>query len=48
MNDEPKHTLTVWNAVDVPEAVQDQVMALLAPFDPDTYSRACDASGRTL
>ena len=42
------HTLTVFNAVDVPESVSAQVYALLAPFDPDTYTRACDASGKVL
>lgn len=43
-----EHTLTVFNAVDVPEAVISQVWALLSPYDPDIYSRACDATGRTL
>jgi hypothetical protein len=41
------HVLTVVNAVDVPDAIVAQVMALLAPYDPDTYTRSCDADGRT-
>jgi hypothetical protein len=41
------HTLTVFNAVDLPEAVAAQVMALLAPYDPDIYTRGCDRNGRT-
>lgn len=41
------HTLTVYNAVDVPEDVTRQVMALLAPYQPDIYSRDCDEHGYT-
>ena len=41
------HTLVVFNAVDVPEAIQSQVLNLLAPYDPDVYTRACDARGMT-
>ena len=42
-----EHTLVVFNAVDVPDDIQWQVMALLRPYDPDTYTRAADASGHT-
>jgi hypothetical protein len=42
------HTLNVVNAVDVPESVLSAVLALLAPFSPDVYSRPCDATGRAL
>lgn len=42
------HELVVFNAVDVPADVQDAVMRLLAPFDPDTYTRAADANGQAL
>lgn len=42
------HTLVVFNAVDVPHHVQAAVMDLLAPYDPDIYTRAADASGRAL
>ena len=41
-----QHALTVFNAVDVPVSVADEVMRLLAPYDPDCYVRACDAAGR--
>jgi len=37
--------LSVFNAVDVPEEVAAQVMALLAPYDPDAYTRPCDENG---
>lgn len=39
------HTLTVFNAVDVPLDVQESVAALLAPYKVDVYERACDAAG---
>lgn len=42
------HTLTVFNAVDVPDAVASSVMALLAAYSPDIYVRECDAEGRAL
>ena len=42
------HTLAVFNAVDVPADVLDKVWALLEPYDPDAYTRACDATGRVL
>jgi len=42
------HTLTVFNAVDVPDDVAFRIMALLAPYDADIYTRSCDASGRAL
>jgi hypothetical protein len=42
------YVLSVFNAVDVPEEVASHVMRLLAPYDPDTYTRNCDASGRAL
>jgi hypothetical protein len=41
------HTLTVFNGVDVPEEVASQVMALLRDYDPDIYTRECDAGGYT-
>jgi hypothetical protein len=41
------HTLTVFNAVDVPESVQEKVLALLGQYNPDIYQRSCDAEGRT-
>jgi hypothetical protein len=40
------HTLTVWNAVDVPESVTMQVMALIDSYSPDIYHRDCDETGR--
>jgi hypothetical protein len=40
------HILTVVNAVDVPDSVVGQVMAILAPYDPDCYTRECDETGR--
>lgn len=43
-----QHTLTVFNAVDVPQEIQRQVMQLLDPFDADIYERDCDESGRAL
>ncbi len=46
--DAMSHTLTVFNAVDVPESVATEVMRLLEPFDADTYRRDCDESGRAL
>ena len=42
------HELAVFNAVDVPLDVAKEVMRLLAPYDPDAYTRACDGSGRVL
>jgi len=42
------HTLTVFNAVDIPEDVAMAVMRLLDPFDPDCYTRACDATGKAV
>jgi hypothetical protein len=42
------HTLTVFNGVDVPDAVATAVMGLLAPYSPDVYVRDCDADGRAL
>ena len=42
------HILSVFNAVDIPASVADEVWALLAPYDPDAYTRDCDASGRVL
>jgi len=39
------HTLTVFNAVDVPESVQRKVVALLAGYDVDMYERLCDVNG---
>jgi hypothetical protein len=42
------HTLTVFNAVDVPDVVAFQVMALLAPYDPDIYVRDADEKGNAL
>lgn len=42
------HLLTVFNAVDLPDAVASQVMDLLATYNPDVYVRECDASGRAL
>jgi len=42
------HTLNVFNALDVPEGVCDEVMRLLAPYDPDAYTRDCDPAGRVL
>lgn len=42
------HVLTVFNAIDVPPAVQLEVMALLAPYSPDTYQRDCDLEGFAL
>lgn len=48
MNSTTDHTLTVFNAVDVPDAVAFQVMDLLAAYDVDIYTRACDASGHAL
>jgi len=43
-----EHTLTVFNAVDVPYEIQAQVMRLLGPYDPDIYERPADAQGRAL
>jgi hypothetical protein len=40
------YTLTVFNAVNVPQSVQRRVMELLGAYDPDIYQRECDASGR--
>lgn len=42
-----EHTLTVFNAVDVPDDVANEVMRLLAGYQPDIYTRPCDATGRT-
>lgn len=42
------HVLTVFNAADVPEATQRAVMVLLAPYEPDIYSRDLDAKGFAL
>lgn len=42
------HTLTVFNAVDLPDCVASSVMDLLAPYSPDIYVRECDAEGRAL
>lgn len=42
------HLLTVFNAVDLPDDVAGQVMALLSPYSPDIYVRDCDAEGRAL
>lgn len=39
------HTLTVFNAVDVPEPVARQIMALLSEYNPDIYTRPCDENG---
>jgi hypothetical protein len=41
-----EHTLTVFNAVDLPDAVATAVMDLLADYSPDIYVRECDADGR--
>jgi len=41
------HTLTVFNAVDVPESVQQAVLNLLGAYAPDIYQRECDAKGVT-
>ena len=48
MSADQGHVLTVLNAIDVPDAVARQAMALLAPYSPDIYTRACDAEGRAL
>jgi hypothetical protein len=45
---DPDHTLTVVNAVDVPDDILGQVMRLLSAYDPDVYTRPCDESGKTL
>ena len=42
------HTLTVFNAVDVPQDIQRAVMQLLDPYDADIYERDCDAQGKAL
>jgi hypothetical protein len=42
------HTLTVFNGVDVPDDVQQQVLGILANYQPDIYQRDCDAQGFTL
>ena len=42
------HLLTVFNGVDVPDAIASRVMDLLAPYTPDIYTRECDAEGRAL
>jgi hypothetical protein len=42
------HTLTVFNAVDVPDWVQQAVLNLLWEYQPDIYHRDCDESGMTL
>jgi len=41
-----QHTLTVFNAVDVPEDVANKVFALLAKYDVDVYTRNCDENGQ--
>jgi hypothetical protein len=46
--EEAVHTLTVFNAVDVPVAVQRAVVRLLDPYHYDVYERACDAEGYVL
>ena len=43
-----EHVLTVFNAVDLPDDVANKVMSLLAGYDPDCYTRACDETGRAL
>ena len=43
-----EHTLTVFNAVDLPNDVAFAVMSLLAPYDPDCYVRDCDEKGHAL
>lgn len=48
MTENTRHELWVINAVDVPEDVRRQVSALLAPYDPDSYTRDCDASGKAI
>ena len=40
------HSLTVFNAVDVPFDVQAIVIGLLAMYDVDVYTRPCDATGK--
>lgn len=42
---EQTHTLTVFNAIDVPDDVANEVMRLLAAYSPDIYTRECDANG---
>ena len=42
------HTLTVFNAVDLPDDVAWRVMDLLAAYNPDCYTRACDETGHAL
>lgn len=42
------HTLTVFNAVDVPDDVASAVLAILTAYNPDVYTRPCDATGRAL
>lgn len=42
------HTLTVFHAVDLPEDVANAVFCLLAPYNPDVYTRDCDETGRAL
>lgn len=39
--------LTVVSGVNVPDSVTNKVLALLAPYDPDIYTRACDSKGFT-
>ena len=41
------HVLTVINAVDVPDDVVSEIMRLLSAYDPDVYTRECDAAGYT-
>lgn len=41
------HTLTVFNAVDVPETVAAEIMRILMPYSADIYTRPCDAAGYT-
>lgn len=42
------HTLTVFNAVDVPESIATQIVSMLAAYDVDCYTRPCDADGYPL
>lgn len=39
------HTLTVFNAVDLPDDVANEVARLLQPYNFDCYTRECDAEG---
>lgn len=46
-NNETQHELTVFSAVDLPDSVARQVMKLLRDYQPDIYTRQCDANGYT-